>query len=401
MRNPLTVDVHDADFWQDPYPVWRRAADQNRTARTTTGEVVVLRADDFDVAHTDPTFLELGVGALERLGICDGAFYEWRRLTMAACDGADHDRRRSLVARAFTPRRVERLRASLGMHAADVLDAAIARDETFDVICDYAADLPLWLICEFLGLPVDSRAEIGEFLAGTEEAFVDPMTSERRHNAERGIVELGHFVERLIAEKARTPGEDLVSDLLEAESAGKVGRAELIALVVNVIGGAVGSSRAGIANSILLLLRHPEQARWVRQDSDRIRAAIEECLRYYSPFRAGRRKVETAVDRFGVHLEAGDTVYLARQAANRDPSRWPDPDTFDVARPESRHYSFGYGPHFCLGQALARLDIQEAVGQFLKRCPDAKLMNDPPRRVPFTPDEQILELPVRASKENL
>ncbi len=279
---PVTVDLHDAQLWQDPYPVWRRAMDQHRTARTPRGEVILLRADDVDVAVTDPAFVQLGVGALEMLGITDGPFYEWRRLTMAATDGADHERKRSLAARAFTPRRVERL---------------------------------------------------------------------------------------------RHPAEDLVSDLLDAEQAGRVNRAELVALVVNVIGGAVGSSRVGIANAILLLLRHPEQARWVQQDPERMRPAIEECLRYHPPFRAGRRRATVPVDRFGVHLEPGDTVYLARQAANRDPDRWSEPDTFDVTRPESRHYSFGYGPHFCLGQALARLDIQEAVSRFLQQCPDARLLD--------------------------
>lgn len=393
-KEPLTVDLHDAQLWQDPYPVWRRAMDLHRTARTTSGEVILLRADDLDIAVTDPAFIQLGVGALEMLGIGDGPFYEWRRLTMAAVDGGEHERKRSLVARAFTPRRVERLRASLRTHASRLLDAAASGDGTFDVARDYAADLPLWLICEFLGLPVESRDEIDEFLTGTEEAFVDPMTPERREPAETGIVALAGFVERLVAERSRLPAEDLVSDLLEAERDGRVDRAELVALVVNVIGGAVGSSRVGIANAILLLLSHPEQAQWVGQDPDRVRPAIEECLRYHPPFRAGRRKAITPVDHFGVHLEPGDTVYLARQAANRDSGRWPDPDTFDVTRAESRHYSFGYGPHFCLGQALARLDIQEAVGQFLQQCPDARLQGAAPQRVPFTPDDQLVALPV-------
>ena len=391
---PLIVDLHDAQLWQDPYPTWRRAMDQHRTARTTRGEVILLRADDLDTAVTDPAYVQLGVAALEMLGISDGPFHEWRGLTMAAVDGADHERKRSLVARAFTPRRVERLRASLRSHASKLLDAATANDATFDVVSDYASDLPLWLICEFLGLPVESREEIDEFLTGTEEAFVDPMTPGRRERAETGIVQLAGFVERLIAERTRQPAEDLVSDLLEAERAGRADRAELVALVVNVIGGAVGSSRVGIANAILLLVGHPEQARWVAQDPDRVRPAIEECLRFHPPFRAGRRKTVAAVDAFGVHLEAGDTVYLARQAANRDPDRWPDPDTFDVTRPESRHYSFGYGPHFCLGQALARLDIQEAVAQFLQQCPDARLVTEAPERVPFTPDDQLVALPV-------
>jgi cytochrome P450 len=370
--------------------------DQHRTARTTRGEVILLRADDFDTAVSDPAFVQLGLGALEMLGIGDGPFYEWRRLTMAAVDGADHERKRSLVARAFTPRRVERLRSSLREHASELLGAATAGDG-FDVVSDYAADLPLWLICEFLGLPTDSRAEIDEFLTGTEEAFTDPMTAQRREGAETGIVALAGFVERLIAERMRRPAEDLVSDLLEAEREGRAERAELVALVVNVIGGAVGSSRVGISNAILLLLSHPEQAQWVRQDPDRTRAAVEECLRYHPPFRAGRRKVVSAVDQFGVHLEPGETVYLARQAANRDSDRWSDPDTFDVTRPESRHYSFGYGPHFCLGQALARLDIQESVWQFLQQCPGAQLVEAAPRRVPFTPDDQLVALPVRSA----
>ncbi|HEX4016225.1 MAG TPA: cytochrome P450 [Frankiaceae bacterium] len=393
----LTVDLHDAQLWQDPYPVWRRAMEQHRTARTTSGEVILLRADDLDTAASDPAFVQLGVDALEMLGICDGPFHEWRRLTMAAVDGSDHERKRSLVARAFTPRRVERLRASLREHASHLLDAATAGGGSFDVVSDYAADLPLWLICEFLGLPTSSREEIDEFLTGTEEAFVDPMTPESRGRAEAGIVALSGFVEGLIADRSRRPAQDLVSDLLEAERAGRADRAEIVALVVNVIGGAVGSSRVGIANAILLLLRHPEQARWAREDPDRLRPAIEESLRFHPPFRAGRRKAVTPVDAFGVHLEPGETVYLARQAANRDPQRWSDPDTFDVTRPESRHYSFGYGPHFCLGQALARLDIQESVGQLLKQCPQARLLDEAPERVPFTPDDQLVALPVSTS----
>ena len=94
-------------------------------------------------------------------------------------------------------------------------------------------------------------------------------------------------------------------------------------------------------------------------------------------------------------LLAGDTVFLARQAANRDPQRWNDPDHFDVTRPPERHFSFGYGPHFCLGQAVARLDVQEAVRAFLDEMPVARLLTANPRRVPFTPDEQLEELLVR------
>jgi hypothetical protein len=288
----------------------------------------------------------------------------------------------------------------LRAHAVDVL-AQMAHQDRPDIVSDYAGDLPLWLICEFLGLPQSSRHEIDAFLAGTEEGFTDPPTAEGRQRAEDGIVALSRYVEELVAQRTRTPGEDLVSDLITNQSMGVLSTEELIALVVNVIGGSVGSSRAGIANSILLMLQHPEQAEWTRSAPARIRPAVEECLRYHPPFRTGRRRVREATDRFGLHFEPGDTVLLARQAANRDPARWAEPDRFDVTRPEQRHYSFGWGAHFCLGNALARLDIQVAVSTCLERCEGAQLVDTHPRRVPFTADEQleslVITLPGRRS----
>ncbi|MFN8025662.1 MAG: cytochrome P450 [Acidimicrobiia bacterium] len=397
MPTPLVVDLGDPEFWQDPYPTFARA--QHRIARSDEA-VMLLRADDLDLVHTDPAFAQPGLRARTSRRARQPHFYEWRRLTMPAHDDPVHERLRGTVVRAFTPRRVEPLRAELYEHACAVL-VELRTHEQFDVVADYANDLPLWLICRFLGLPVDARTEIATFLAGTEAGFVDPLTPERRRVAEDGIVALYTYVEGLVDERVADPRDDIVSDLLEAEAEGRLSRAELLALVVNVLGGAIGSSRAAIANTILLLLAHPEQTAWVRADPDaRLNPAIEECLRFHPPFRTGRKLVVHDNDTFGVPLVAGDTVFLARQAANRDPQRWRDPDRFDVTRAPERHFSFGYGPHFCLGQALARLDVQEAVRAFLAvmmdELPGARLLTVDPRRVPFTPDEQLEELLVRS-----
>ena len=389
MTAPLTVDLGDAEFWQNPHAVWREARRHGRTARTPQGEMILLDAADFDTVHADAAFGQLGVSALERLGIRDGPIHAWRSRTMAAHDGAVHDRLRGSLARSFTPRRVEPLRAALRDHARDVL-AYMANEEHPDIVTGYARDLPLWLICTFLGLPPSSRHEIDTFLTGTEEAFTDPPTAAGRQRAEDGLVALGHYVEELVAERSGRPGEDLVSDLVMAEAAGRLTHEELVALVVNVIGGSVGSSRAGITNSLL----HPEQAEWAMAAPQRIRQATEECLRFHPPFRTGRRRALVPIDRFGAHFEPGDTVLLARQAANRDPARWAEPDRFDVTRPEQRHYSFGAGAHFCLGNALARLDIQEAVSVFFEECGGARLVDRCPRRIPFTADEQLESLRV-------
>jgi cytochrome P450 len=390
----MVIDLRDPQFWQDPYPTYAEARARGRCARTSSGELVLLSADDFDTVHLDAAFGQPGLLALERLGVHDGPFYEWRGRSMAAHDGSVHSRLRTTVVRAFTPLRVERLRASLADHARTLL-ASARREGSFDVVTDYASDLPLWLVCEFLGLPVDAREEIATFLEGTESGFTDPLTPQARHTAEDGIVALNHYVDGLVTEREAAPREDLVSDLLDAEREGRLDRAELVALVVNVLGGAIGSSRAAITNSLFALLSHPDQSAWVAADPEsRLTPAIEECLRYHPPFRSGRKLVLADNEVFGEPLHAGDTVFLARQAANRDPSRWPDPDRFDVTRAPERHYSFGYGPHFCLGQALARLDVLESVRVFLEQLPDARLLTLVPKHVPFTADEQLEELRV-------
>jgi cytochrome P450 len=387
VAGPRVVDLGDPELWQDPYPAWRAAREQHRTAISATGEPILLAADDLDLVAVHADFAQMGLGSLERLGMTDGPFYEWRRRTMNVVDGDAHARLRGLVARAFTPRRVEAVRADTSAHARALLDAAAEHDR-HDFLADYAADLPLWLVCRFLGLPVDARREIGRFLAGTEEAFTDPLTAEGRARAEAGIVALGDYVEALIAERRVAPAEDLVTDLLEAHAEGRVDHDELVALVVNVIGGAVGSSRAAIANALLVLTQHPDVADWVRTDPDHVRPTVEEALRYHPPFRAGRRVATRAVRAFGLDLEPGDTVYLSRQAANHDPDRFSDPDRFDPRRADARHLSFGYGPHFCLGQALARLDLDEALRAFLNHPVRWRLAAEP-HRIPFTIDEQL------------
>ena len=364
---------------------------QHRTARTSSGEVILLRADDFDVVGADPLFAQLGLDALHRLGITDGPFHAWRRLTLAACDGEQHERLRAVVGRSFTPRRTGALRDAIRAHAEELLDRAIERGG-LDLVAEYATPLPLWVICRFLGLPTSFDTEVATFLVGTEEGFADPMTPERRARAESSIVALYAMVTDLIADRRRVPREDLVSDLVEAQTAGRIDDDELHALVVNIIGGAVGSSRAAIANGALLFLQHPDQAHTVRDDPELIRPAVEECLRYHPPFRAGRRKALASVERFGLSLAPGDTVYLARQAANRDPARWDEPDRFDIHRDEHRHHSFGYGPHFCLGQALARVDLHEALGAFVDRIDHFTLVDVDPVRRPFVPDEALERL---------
>lgn len=387
------LDLREPGFWTEPVPLLRAARARGRTALTQLGEPVLLRADDAEQAHADPRLANPGVANLERLGIRDGPFFTWRRRTLAALEGAEHQRLRGFIGRLFTPRQTARVRDQLHVHAAGLLDG-LAERGTVDLVSAYAGELPLWGICRFLGIPDEERLEIAGFLAGTEEGFTEAMTPEIRARAERSIVALHAHAERRIAELTRMPGPDALSALVSGWRESGVSNADFVALVVNIIGGAVGSTRSAISNVVLLLLQHPDQAHRVRARPELLRAAVEECLRLYPPFRIGRRVAVEPLHLAGLDLEPGQSVLVWRAAANRDPGRFERPDVFDVERAPRAHLSFGHGTHFCLGQALARIEVQEAVGALLVRHPDAALRGPPPRRVPFTMDEQLVALPV-------
>ena len=390
----VTINLADAGYWVDPYPTLRAARAAGRTAMTASGEIVLLNADDADAVHMDPHFIVPGLRDLERIGIFDGPFYEWRKHTLAVMDGPPHARLRGFVGTAFAPTQMKRLRAIAVERTHALIDARAASGE-MEVLRDFGGDLPLFTMCRFIGVDDDDRARLGQFLVGTEEGFTSPMTPERRQRCEAAILALNAYVTELIERRRADPRDDVVGILVreQAQPGGPTDE-ELLSLIVNIVGGSVGSTRAAFANAILEFARHPDQAEIVRHDPAMVKRAVEECLRFHPPFRFGRRVVKQPISLFGLDLQPGQSLFIPRQAINRDPARFDAPDLFDVGRPERRHLSFSYGAHFCLGQAVARTNLQEGLRAFLERCTDIALI-DEPRRVPFTPDEQLESLKIR------
>ena len=347
-----------------------------------------------EFAQTDSHFSGPGMRQLEDLGICDGPFYEWRKTSLAVIDGPEHQRLRGYVARAFLPREMDRLRALIQSRTNLALDAMIEYGQT-EFIADFADDLPLWTMCRFLGIEDEDRLRIKGFLAGTEEGFSYAMTLQLRQRVEASITALTDYVNQLIDRRKRVPGDDLVSRLLQQRDGGAgPSDADIRALIVNIIGGSVGSTSSALSNSILMFAAHPEQAALLRNQPGLARAAVEECLRYHPPFRHGRRLVAAPVSAFGLELKPGDSLFLTRQGANRDPERWENPGEFNILRPERRHFSFGYGVHQCLGQAVARTNLQEAIPIILNRLQGLEVDGEV-KRVPFCVDERLESLHLR------
>jgi cytochrome P450 len=394
-RLPL-FDLSRAELWTDPHPQIRSARTLSRTGVSNTGEVVLLHSDDIDELHTSKHFRMPGLEDLERGGVMDGPFYEWRRRTLPVLDGEQHMKLRGFVSASFSPRQMDRLRIIASERAHELIDACTESGE-MDVLGGFADDLPLWSMCRFIGIDEGDRQKILGFLVGTEDMFSFPLTAEKRRQGETSIVALHEYVADLIAKRTLEPGDDVISRLVVTQNESDFPDIDtFIALLVNVIGGAVGSTRSALSNAILEFARNPEQTAQLRKQPDLIPRAVEECLRFHPPFRIGRRVVRSAVRAFDLDLAAGQTILVLRAAYNRDPARFERPDEFDIFRPENRNLSFGFGPHMCLGRAIAKVNLQEGLKVFHERCDDLAVIGSP-QRIPFTVDEKLDGLRLRMS----
>jgi pimeloyl-[acyl-carrier protein] synthase len=296
---------------------------------------------------------------------------------MGFLDPPDHTRLRGLVNKAFTPRVVEGLRSHTQQIVDGVLDAARGAG-SMDVVRDLAAPLPVIVIAEMLGLPVEDRERLKRWsddLAAFVGRFDYP--AEKLPQLARSLLELTAYLRGAAAERRGHPGNDLISRLLAAEEKGDVlDEDELIANCVLLLFAGHETTTDLIGNGLAALLRHPEQIEKLRADASLIGSAVEELLRYDCPVQLTVRLAREDIELGGKRISGGQTVTLMLGAANRDPAQFPEPDRLEVTRRENPHVAFGHGIHFCLGAALARLEGQIAIGTVLRRLPAIRLAAD-------------------------
>jgi cytochrome P450 len=293
-------------------------------------------------------------------------------------DPPDHTRLRGLVSSAFTPRAVEALRPRVQSVVDDLIDSFRGSDEV-DLIAGLALPLPVTIISELLGMPVEDQAQAREWAEAIAQVL-DPVVSESQvTRADTAVRELSSYIAGVVEHRRAHPGPDLLSRLIEArDDAGeRLSQAELISTVALLFGAGHETTRNLVGNGILALLRHPDQLDALRRDAAAggglIRGAVEELLRYDSPVQLAGRGAREDIDLAGERIRAGEPVMLLIGAANRDPARFADPDRLDVARPDLKMLSFGGGIHFCLGAMLARVEAQIAIGTLLARVPSLEL----------------------------
>ncbi|MFD0593911.1 cytochrome P450 [Catellatospora coxensis] len=283
---------------------------------------------------------------------------------MLSNDPPAHTRLRRIVSSAFTARRIADLRPDVQRISDELLDGFAGRDEV-DLIGEYAFPLPLAVICELLGVPMDDR---DSFRAWSNTIIASALA---QGDALAAATAMNDYVRELVERKRAQPDHALLSALVTAADDGeRLTEDELTSLVFLLLLAGHETTVNLIGNGVYLLLSHPEELARLRADRKLLSPAIEEFLRYESPVKTATLRIATEPVEFGgVTVPAGAVVMVSLLSANHDPQAFADPERFDPARADNQHLAFGHGIHYCLGAPLARLEGEIAFNGLLDRFP--------------------------------
>jgi cytochrome P450 len=369
--NPLSPE-----FIRDPYPVYRRLRETAPMHLSPLGFYVASRHADINFILRDKRFGKDFAGRMtRRFGekALEEPVYRSMRHWMLQLDPPDHTRLRGLVAKAFTARRVEDMRPRIQEIVDQTLDAVMQKCR-LDLIAGFALRLPVIVICEMLGIPEDDREMF--FGARSSGRLLDPvpLTKAELDEANAANLALAEYFRGLFELRRREPGNDLTTQLVQAEEEGsKLSNEELTANIILLFGAGHETTVNLIGNGLLALHRNPDQLALLQSNPALIGPAIEELLRYDSSVQLTGRTALESVEVGGVEILKGESILCLLGAANRDPAVYADPDRLDVTRENIRPMSFGGGIHFCLGAQLARIEAEVAFATLLRRLPQLAL----------------------------
>jgi cytochrome P450 len=363
---PLTAQVlFERATWADPYPVYARLlAHSPLPAQGRLGPTWVL----LSYAHV--------YGALRDHTTFASSLGNPGEFILLRSDPPRHTQLRTLVNKAFTPRRIAGARPWVQAIVTELLDDL--DDGPVDVVTSLTGNFPARVIARLLGVPDERSPAFQRWAAALSATTLDP--------AERAAVqqEVFGFFREQVAEQ-RSEDDDLVAALVTAEIDGeRLDETDVLRLCEVLMVGGSHTTTSLLSNALNLLADQP--ALWARLRNDRalVEPFIDEVLRYESPVQHLMRRVTRAVEVGGVMIPAGTIVWLALGAANRDPAEFPDPDAFRLDRDLQRHLAFAHGIHYCFGAPLARLEAEVAFRELVRRFPRIELAGEPVRRPTFT-----------------
>lgn len=350
---------------------WLRANEPVVQVRLPTGDLVwlVTRYQDVRAVMCDQRFSR-NLDRPDVASLIPGV----RQPSSPFADPPAHTRWRRLLSKEFTARRVEGMRADVESAVEDLLDRMQTQQQPVDLMQAIAFPLPVTVVCSLLGISVDKH---GRFREGAKAALStgDELSPEEKTAA---FLDMLAATRELITDKRQAPGTDLLSALVAAhdEDDGRLSEDQLVATVVTLLVGGYENPAHQFGKAVQLLFAHPAQFDALRADPGLISSAAEETLRYAAAIDSGFGSPRYATEDVrvgGATIPKGATVLVIRQSANRDDTQVDDPDRFDITREPTQHFSFGVGPHFCLGASLARLELEVGIAGLLRRFPGLTL----------------------------
>jgi cytochrome P450 len=368
-------DIYDRELYADPYPMYRRLREYAPLFHNEEqGFYAVSRADDVGrVLSERDTFSSArgGVYQIVTAGVemPDGLFISE--------DPPLHTLHRGLVSRLFTPKQIGRIEPAVRELFENAADALVGA-ERFDFVHDFANMLPIQVIGMLLGLPAEDYAS----LRATFHESQNEATADKERDAFAGLVEAAAWFAEYLDERAARPRDDLMTQLLNTEftddrgETRKLRRDELLTFLVLITGAGSDTTVNAIAWAGSLLGDHPDQRRALVQDPSLAANAVEEVLRYESVSYHIARTLTTDVVLHGETVPAGSMIITLPGSANRDERLHPDPDAFDISRRPGQIFTLSFGPHYCLGASLARLETRLAIEAVIKRYPDWTVDHD-------------------------
>src|SRR4051794_37619843 len=372
--NPLSPD-----YIRDPYPSYERLRTTDPMHLTPLGAYLASRHAEASLVLRDRRF---GKDFVERTSrrygpkILEEPVFRSMSHWMLQQDPPDHTRLRGLVVKAFTARRVEDMRPRIQQIVDQTLDRIVDQGH-MDLIEDFAFRLPVTIICDMLGIPEEHR-EVFYTSSRDGGRLLDPvpLSPAEIQQANAANLTAQMYFQQLFELRRKNPGEDLTTQLVQAEEDGsKLSNEELTANIILLFGAGHETTVNLIGNGLLALHRNPDQLALLKANPELISNAIEEFLRYDSSVQlTGRVALEDIDDLGGKKIPKGESVLCLLGSANRDPAVYPDrPDRLDITRANVRPLSFGGGIHFCLGAQLARIEAEVAIATLLRRLPNLKL----------------------------
>ncbi len=395
MGDDLYWDPFDTAIDTDPYAIWRRLRDEAPAYYNDRFDFFTCsRYEDVETAHRDvKTFSSAHGTVLEMM--TDDTFPGGQM--MIFLDPPTHTMLRSLVSRAFTPRRVAELEEPVRAICADLLDPHVGH-EGFDYVQDFAAKLPSAVISTLMGVPAAEREEVREHI---DLIFhIEPGQGMVNDTSFSAMIWLAEYYAGLLNERRRSPTEDMTSALTEVEVTDPEGVTrrltdeELLGFLNLIVSAGTETVARLLGWAAVVLAEHPDQRAELAADPELLPGAVEELLRYEAPSPVQGRWTTRPVELHGVTVPENSKVLLLTGSAGRDERHYDEPDRFDIHRGADSHLSFGHGIHFCLGAALARLEGRVGLQETLARFPAWEVDHDRAKRLHTSTVRGYAEVPI-------